>query len=404
MSKTKKVLFFLFFIFYSFSFLSSVSAQEPERAEIIFFYSPTCPHCHAEHEFLDEIAPNFPEVVITRLDVTVRDTTDRLNEFYADYQVPFTEHGIVPITFIDGKTAGRKYFLGYDESIDETVVSYLQEIVSGLKVGNQDSTPLDAQWRDKVRFPLIGEIKLDNLSPMLLSVTVGALDGFNARAMVALGFLLAILISTGRRKKVVIVGGTFILVSGVIYFLFISAWLNLFIFLGYLKIITVVVAVVILIFGALLLREYIYGVICKICNVQEDGREGLLTKWQRGLLSYMNNLVSHEMNLLVMLAGVALVAAGINLIELFCSFGLPLAYTKVLTAHNLPTLSYYGYLLVYVIFYMIDDFIIFMIAVATLRITKISDKYLKAVKLISGVVLIILALLMLFKPELLSLG
>ena len=108
------------------------------------------------------------------------------------------------------------------------------------------------------------------------------------------------------------------------------------------------------------------------------------------------------MPLWLVLVTVATVAAGINLIEIFCSFGFPVAYTKILTGFSLSSVSYYFYLLVYIGFYMLDDFLIFLAAVITLRVTKVSEKYLKAVKLISGLALLLLGLAILFRPEFLA--
>jgi cytochrome c biogenesis protein CcdA len=150
------------------------------------------------------------------------------------------------------------------------------------------------------------------------------------------------------------------------------------------------------------LRDYINGVICKICKVEPDKEEGWLTKTQRYLFAKANKTVSSEMPLILMILSIAVIAAGINMVELFCSLGFPLAYTKILASHDLPSSQYYLYLLVYIIFYMIDDFLIFLVAVFTLRITKVSEKYLKFVKLASGIALLILGLIMLLRPEILT--
>ena len=173
-------------------------------------------------------------------------------------------------------------------------------------------------------------------------------------------------------------------------------------FLGYLRIITMVVGIGVVLFSLFLLKDYFSGIICKICDVPQDGREGRLTKWQRKLFAIMTKVTDSSMPLWLVLVTVATVAAGINLIELFCSFGFPVAYTKILTGFSLPSVSYYFYLLVYIGFYMLDDFLIFLAAVITLRVTKVSEKYLKAIKLISGLALLLLGLAILFRPEFLA--
>lgn len=115
----------------------------------------------------------------------------------------------------------------------------------------------------------------------------------------------------------------------------------------------------------------------------------------------MEKIVNAQMPLPLILLGVAITAAGINLVELVCSLGFPLAFTKILTSSSLPIISYYFYLLVYILFYMIDDLIIFLLAVLFLRITQISERYLKAITLISSILLLILGLIIIFQPQIL---
>jgi hypothetical protein len=116
----------------------------------------------------------------------------------------------------------------------------------------------------------------------------------------------------------------------------------------------------------------------------------------------MQDLTNSRLSLPIMLLGVAAVAAGINLVELVCSFGFPLAFTKILTSLGLSSWQHYFYILVYIIFYMLDDFLVFLIAVWTLRVTKVSQKYLKVITLVSAILLLIMGLAILIRPSLLT--
>jgi thiol-disulfide isomerase/thioredoxin len=403
----KKIFAFLllFLIITPLFSLAAPNVVREDRVEINYFYKVGCHFCVQEKVFLDEMEKKYPDLIINRFDVYQE--SKLLKEFYIEYNVPNEYWGATPITFTD-----EDYFLGFNEEttgvrIENCIINCLDNLGSDQttcldcvsEVAEQNTGERDLKKDFKI--PFIGKIDITTYSPLLLSIVVGALDGFNACAMVALGFLLAVLVATKARKRVFLIGGTFILVSGIVYFIFISTWLNIFMFLGYLKIISLIVSVVIILFALFLLKDYYTGVICKICEV-DPNKTSIFTKMQKKLFVKMSNLSTAEMSLGATLLGVAVVAAGINMVELVCSLGFPLAYTKVLTSYNLSTWQYYFYLLVYVTFYMIDDFIIFTIAVITMRITKVSDKYLKAVKLISGIILLILGLLMLFRPDLLS--
>ena len=48
---------------------------------------------------------------------------------------------------------------------------------------------------------------------------------------------------------------------------------------------------------------------------------------------------------------------------------------------------------------MLDDIIVFMIAVITLKVTGISNKYQKYSHLIGGILMLIIGILMIVKPE-----
>ena len=97
--------------------------------------------------------------------------------------------------------------------------------------------------------------------------------------------------------------------------------------------------------------------------------------------------------------GVMGLAVSVNLIELACSSGLPLIFTQILAINNLNSLQYLLYILIYIIFFLIDDIVIFAIAMKTLKLTGISTKYNKLSHLIGGILMLLIGILMIFKPE-----
>ena len=412
-SKFTSLTLFTFFTFLTlFTLLiSSNTAYAQTAPELNLFYSETCPHCSAEREFLSTvIAFKYQTLKINEYSISDKENVKKLVNFYKQYNVNPAYAGMVPVTFI-----GDRYILGYNEK-DGSTNSEIESAIKALlnkeaaetpaethEQNNQQSTPNTIAPTNlrTIKLPIIGEINAQTSSPLTLSVVFGALDGFNACAMMALGLLLTILIGSGDRKKIIIVGGTFIAVSGLVYFVFMAAWLNLFLVVQHIALITVIVSLAVIIFSLLMLKDFFYGIICKLCNKTPD-TDGFFQKMERNLLLHLQKLTSAEVSTSLLLIGVSLVAAGINLVEIICSFGFPMAFTKALTAMNLSTLSYYGYMLIYIFFYMLDDLIIFLIAVFTMRLTGVSSKYLKHVKLISALLLLILGLILLIKPSLLT--
>jgi len=363
-----------------------------EKIGIDFFFSQTCPHCADEKEFLENLKEKYPDIEFRNYGVFEKESIDLLKQMYEEYNVPANEQGLVPVTFIKDR-----YFLGFAQEMAVDIEGYLLELIG------QASGPESPSESRKITLPIIGEISLENMSPMALAIVLGVLDGFNACAMIALGFLLTVLVSTGIRERVFLIGGTFILVSGIVYFLFISAWLNLFLILEQVRYITFLVGIVIIVFSIFVLKDYFHNVICRVCEVDPEKEKSIFVRFEKKLFGKMQEISQAKTSLPLMLLGVAVVAAGVNLIELVCSLGFPFAFTKMLTTYNLSTSSYYFYLLVFILFYMLDDLIIFGLAIWTLRITQVSEKYLKAIKLISGIVLLLLGLMIIFKPEFLML-
>jgi len=392
----KFVLTILIFIFL-FAISGTTFAQE--KIEINFFFSPSCHYCAQEKEFLNTLEKKYPELEIKRFNTFEKESVKLLKKLYQEYKVPLEEQGWVPITFTP-----KEYFLSFNEKIAKDIENCILECKltePRESPAEETLTPIDLEKR--ISLPIIGKINVSKLSPLALSIVLGALDGFNACAMVALGFLLSLLVATGIRKRVFLIGGVFILVSGIVYFIFISAWLNLFLVLEQIKLITYLVGIIIIVFSIFLLRDYFHGIICRLCKINQNS-DNIFTRFEKTLFGKMERISNSSISLPLILFGVAAVAAGVNLVELVCSFGFPLAFTKILSSLSLPIISYYFYFLIYIIFYMLDDFIIFMIAVLTLRITQVSEKYLKVIKLISGIFLLLLGLIMLIKPGILMFG
>ena len=70
--------------------------------------------------------------------------------------------------------------------------------------------------------------------------------------------------------------------------------------------------------------------------------------------------------------------------------------------NSLSNIQYVMYLLIYILFFLIDDIIVFAIAMISFELTGISTKYSKYSHLIGGIIMLLIGILLIFKPELLS--
>ncbi len=397
MKKSLRVTFLLVLLSLLAPFVPRASFAQ-QAVEVFFFYSPTCPHCAQEKVFLDNLEKQHPEVSVKRYNAS--GYTSYLEEFYQAYNVPRDVWGWVPITFVS-----EKYFLGFDSGIGEAIEAYVSGLIESIgsqpegEAGASDGPggiTLPAPEEEPLRLPIFGEVDISKTGPLAFSALVGIVDGFNACAMWALCFLLTLLVASGSRKRIFLVGGTFILVSGLVYLLFIATWLNLFLVIGHLKAVQAAISALAIIFGLVCIKDFFaFG----------KGVTFILPKVMREKIGErMVAVTDPGLTLSATLAGVAFLAAGVNAVELLCTSGFPAVFTKILSAYSLPRLTYYLCLLVYIFFYMLDDLFVFSAVTLTLGAREFPDRYKRLSKLISGTLILILGLIMLIRPELLLFG
>jgi len=241
--------------------------------------------------------------------------------------------------------------------------------------------------------PLLGEVDLALMSLPALSILLGFLDGFNPCAMWVLVTLLTLLVATRDPKKVWMIGGTFLLVSGAMYYLFIAAWLNAFLVIGFNAWVQKIIGIVAVGGGAFYFYEA-FGKDPNTCAVTDFQQKKRIVDRMKSILE-----VSAWP---AMLLGVVVLAVSVNAIELVCTAGLPAVFTQILAFNEVSALARYGYIALYILLYMIDDVVIFAIAVYTLHATGLTKKYARFTLVFGGFLMYALGALLLFAPEVLT--
>jgi thiol-disulfide isomerase/thioredoxin len=371
-----------------------------EEVNIYFFTAEGCPHCAAEKAFLDKLEQKYDNLDIHVLEVIKsRENAELLakagKELNADVSgVPFT-------------IVGEQHFIGWyneeitgkaiEDAINCVVNNHCTDVVSGLMASNssENSSENKKTIPEKLHLPIIGEVETKNLSLPLLTLLLAGLDGFNPCAMWVLLFLISLLFGMQNKKRMWIFGSVFIAASAVVYFLFMAAWLNLFLFLGFIFWVRVLIGGVALWAAYYNLKEYFTNPSggCKVTG----------EKKRRVVFDNLKKIIQ-ERHVVIALLGLIVLAFAVNLVELICSAGLPAVYTQILALNNLPAWQYYSYLILYIFIFMLDDLIVFFIAMATLQVTGISSKYSRLSHLIGGIVMLIIGALMIFRPEWLMFG
>ena len=247
-----------------------------------------------------------------------------------------------------------------------------------------------SEEQNQVEVPLFGKLNVKQLGMPLFTIIIGLIDGFNPCAMWVLLFLLSILVPLQDRRKIILVAGTFVLISGLAYFAFMAAWLNVFRLIGYRRWSEVVLGLIAVAIGLIHIKDFFAFKRGITLSIPESAKPGIYARVRR--------IVTAE-NLTAAVVGAAGLAVLINMVELLCTAGLPALYTKVLTMQGYPTWVEYAYLALYNGAYMFDDSIMVGIAVFTLGRHKLQEREGRWLKLLSGLAILVLGLILLLVPQ-----
>ena len=247
----------------------------------------------------------------------------------------------------------------------------------------------------KKTLPLLGSVDVKTFSLPLITLVLGFLDGFNPCAMWALLFLISLLLGMKDKKRMWILGSTFILVSGGAYFLFMAAWLNLILFIGFVVWVRTAIGLIAIGGGGYNLIDF-YKNKNSGCKISGDEK-------RQKIFERIKNAIQQK-SFWLAFVGIIILAFAVNMIELVCSAGLPAVYTQILALNDLARWQYYLYILGYIFFFMADDLFVFFVAMITLEMAGITTKYVRASRAIGGLLMLAIGIILIFKPSLLALG
>ena len=347
--------------------------KNDEKVNIYLFYSKICPHCQKEEKYFETLKEKYQDKInIYTYEVTENKTN---NEIMKSLKKELKEKNQgVPFTIIGAKT-----FLGYDESFNErienTIDSYLNE---------------NADTDNTYTIPILGKVEAKNASIILIAIILGFIDGFNPCAMWILLLLINMCISINDKKKMLIVCLTFIITSGIIYFLSMLG-IGFILDLTTIAYIRNIIAVLAIILG-------IYNLYTYIKTRKETGCHVVKKEKRKTIITKINNILNNK-NTLLMFGGTIILATSVNLIEMACSLGFPTIFLEILSINNIHELLKITYLLIYILFYLIDDIVVLFLSIKAFEAKGISTKYNKYVHLIGGIIMVLMGILLIFKPE-----
>ena len=375
----------------------SVEIKYPEK--IYLFYGKECPHCEELMKYLNELLKEdkYKDVVFEKYETWHnKQNEEKLNDVgqILGEEAVGVPYMVIGTNVIQGFSSSMKGEVNdiIDYYIDGNYYDPAGDYLHKTNTKNLERLHFEKEDEEEYDVPVLGKINAKNVSLLLVSIIIGAVDGFNPCAMWILLFLLSLLISTKDRAKMWILGLTFILTSGVIYLLFMLSWLNVAKYTSSIIFVRYLIGIFALMFGSVNLYRFIIGLKQKDvgCDVTDAAKK-------RKIMTRIRKILD-ENKLLFAVLGIMLLAISVNLIELLCSLGLPVMFTEILGLNELSHFEYGLYMFVYIIFFLIDDLVIFFIAMKTLKLKGISNKYMKYSHLIGGTIMLVIGLLMILKP------
>ena len=379
-----------------------VNARDKE-IKLYFFNGNGCPHCKAEEKQLTKLTKKYKNLKVVNYEVWDDKNNQILFEKVKD-KMNIKSAG-VPLTII-----GTSYIAGYDEAVDSylerAIIYYMEsdnyiDIVSKIKNNTfKDQKIVDyfkkydkkSDSNFRIKLPFIGKVNLKNVSITTATGVIGFIDGFNPCAMWVLLFIIGMLIGMKDKKRKWIIGLTFILTSALMYMLIMFSWMGIVFNISASILFRKIIAIIAIIGAIINIRSYIRE------RKEDNGCQVIDSKKRKKIITRIKKFTS-EKSLIIALIGVIALAISVNIVELACSAALPLVFTELLRINNINGIEAFWYILIYIVFFMLDDIVVFSIAMATSNIKAISTKYNKYSHLFGGIIMLIIGILLIIKPE-----
>lgn len=369
---------------------ASIDAAGEAHIRLYFFWSSGCPHCLEARPFMADLANRYPWLELQSLEVRAHRSHLQL---YRELAAALGEkaNSVPAFLFCGTMTTGFT-------SVDTTGTTLEQSLLACHNLV-QENGPKGwqtfAHQRDEapMQLPVLGDLDLSSLSLPAFTLVLAGLDSFNPCAFFVLLFLLSLLVHARSRGHMLLIGGTFVLFSGLLYFIFMSAWLNLFLVAGELAWVTTLAGLVAVTIALINIKDFFWLHRGISLSIPERSKPDLYRR-VRGLLD--------NGRMPALLFGTVVLALVANSYELLCTAGFPMVYTRVLTINELSPSAYYGYLALYNAIYIIPLLIIVGVFSYTLGSRKLSERGGRLLKLLSGLMMLELGLVLVFAPALLN--
>ncbi len=352
---------------------ASAAADEPVIEEnVLYYFWGLCPICSKPEDHVG-LFDNYPvEVIIYEVfhDEAGRNKYDQISE-----ELGITVMGFPTLVYND------RYWLGFSETTQAEIITAIEASLEQREVESESSI---------IRLPSVGEVDLQAAPILLTTVLIAFLDGFNPCSLFVLTFLLAIIIHSASRKKIFLIGFTFLLVTSAVYGLFMLGILNIMVFATRLFWIRNIIAALVIVVGLFGIKDFL---------VAKEGLTFSIPEKHKSKFYKQVRRIFYTDSVLPMIGATAVMGVGIALVELPCTAGFPFIWSTIIAGMDLSA-NYFALLFaIYLLIYLLDEIVIFLVAVIKMRSTKMTEEQGRTLKLVAGTLMLVLGLILLVRPE-----
>lgn len=355
---------------------SGLAGSDHGEVRLLFFYGTECIHCADARPFLVGLESKYAGLVIEHIEVWHNEANRaRLKKLAAE--MGFNPIG-TPVIVI-----GDRHWVGFNA----TIAREIEETLAAAFEGRQ----LDVRQRAVLEVPILGTIDLSHSSLVVSALVIGFVDGINPCSLWVLSVLLAIVLHSGSRGRVALVGTTFLIVTTAMYGLYMTGMYSALDYVGHLTWIRLAVAAIALVFGLIHTKDFFFFKEGPTLSIDEARKPGIYAR--------MRQVAASDRSIPGIIGGTVALAVGVSLLETPCTAGLPLLWTSLLASQHVPLATAIALFGVYMFVFLLDEFAVFGAAVISLRASKMQEQHGRLLKLVSGVVMLTLAVAMMVAPR-----
>ncbi|MCC5986448.1 MAG: hypothetical protein JJT95_02125 [Pararhodobacter sp.] len=359
---------------------AQAGAQTDNGPVLHVFWSHTCPVCIRQAPWIDGLEARYPGLRVVKMELSQDERYRPL------FQEMASERGI-RAEFVPTLMLGPRAWVGDTQAQRAEIEAAIEATLAGV-------APEPAA-NGALRLPMLGEVDPASASLMGLTVLIAFVDGFNPCSLWVLTLLLGMVIASGSRRRVAVVGVSFLLTTALIYGAFIAGLFSIMAWAFALPWVRWAVALFALGFGLVSIKDYFWYGRGISFSIPEGQKPGIYTRLRR--------LRQADLGMPALVGATVAMAAGIALVELPCTAGFPVLWSGILAERGIATgAGFWGLLSVYVLIYLGVELIIFAVAVTAMSLGRMGERHGRALKLIGGAVMVALAGAMALRPEMME--